>query len=82
LAGTINLPDDVLRPVLTLGASGILKAPSPEEGYEVMRRGAFADYTNRMKGSGGLGVRVNYREKASAFRSEPAWPGDRPGEDG
>lgn len=82
LAGTINLPDDVLRPVLTLGAAGILKAPSPEEGYEVMKRGAFAEFVARMKGTGNLGSRVIYREKSVAFQSEPAWPGDRPGVDG
>lgn len=82
LAGTLNIPDSIIRPVLTLGAAGILKTPSKENGYGETTRKEFEAYCTRMKGAGNLGSRVIYMQPAPSFVSTPDRPVDRPAADG
>jgi hypothetical protein len=81
LLGTLNIPDDIIEPVITLGAAGILKLPTKE--FKRNLWDEFKVYCGEMRGAGGLGARVTYMDGSAAFSSSaPLRPADRPGADG
>lgn len=76
LAGTLNIPDDVIKPVLYEGAAAILKGPSPEVAYASAAWARFLDYCREMAGSGNLGARTMQRGRASdQYRRAAYYPG-------
>lgn len=64
LATQLNLPDDVIMPILSDGAAAILKAPSPEKAFGSQAWGRFLAYERQMMGAGGLGERTVQRNAA------------------
>jgi hypothetical protein len=73
----LNLPDDVLIPVLIEGAAAVLKGPSPESAYAREAWGRFEAYCLRMAGAGTLGARVVQSRPVA----KPGWIDPRDWED-
>jgi hypothetical protein len=64
LATQLNIPTDVIMPVLNDGAAAILKGPSPEKAFGSQAWGRFLAYERQMTGAGGLGERTVQRNSA------------------
>lgn len=61
LATVLNIPTDIIRPVLTLGAASVLKGPSPEAAFATESWRKFEEYEMQQMGGGNLGSRVTFR---------------------
>lgn len=76
---TLNIPTDLIMPVLKDGAAGVaLEANKETRAYAGLLWEKFKAYCVEMKGAGDLGARVTYRQKAATFASVPPVPEDRP----
>jgi hypothetical protein len=83
LAGTLNIPDHLIPPVLKYGAAGAaLEANKETRALADMLMRQFRDYIAMTKGAGGLGARVGFARSVKDVQASGRWLEDRPGPNG